>query len=84
MSKVTGRRLKEAPNGLKTDAMGNTYASGFGGILALSLQSQHPDPLDPGVTAANCAWGDNGHTLHITAGTFACRVKTLAQGKAGN
>jgi len=84
MSKVTGRRPKEVPDGLKTDAAGNIYASGFGGILVLSPQGQHLGTLDPGVTAANCAWGDDGHTLYITAGTFMCRVKTLSQGKVGN
>lgn len=64
--------------------MGNIYANGFGGILVLPPQSQHLGTLDLGVTAANCAWGDNGYILHIVAGTFVCRVKTLSQGKVGN
>ncbi|MGI4883662.1 MAG: SMP-30/gluconolactonase/LRE family protein [Janthinobacterium lividum] len=84
MSQVAGRRPKEAPDGLKTDAAGNVYASGFGGILVLSPQGQHLGTLDPGASTANCAWGDDGRTLYITAGTFVCRVKTLAQGKVGN
>jgi gluconolactonase len=84
MTNLPGRRPKETPDGLKVDAVGNVYASGYGGIVVISPSGQHLGTIDPGVTAANCAWGDDGHTLYIMASTFVCRVKTLMQGKLGN
>jgi gluconolactonase len=84
MTNLPGRHPKETPDGLKVDAVGNVYASGYGGIVVISPSGQHLGTIDPGVTAANCAWGDDGHTLYIMASTFVCRVKTLMQGKLGN
>lgn len=73
-------RPKEVPDGLKVDQAGNVYAAGPGGISILSPAGKLLGTLNPGETVANCAWGDDGRTLYITANTFLCRVKTKAQG----
>jgi len=73
-------RPKELPDGLKVDQAGNVYATGPGGVSILTPEGKLLGTLDPGEVAANCAWGDDGRTLYITANTFLCRVKTKAQG----
>ncbi|UOR05186.1 SMP-30/gluconolactonase/LRE family protein [Hymenobacter aerilatus] len=73
-------RPKELPDGLKVDQAGNVYATGPGGVSILSPAGKLLGTLDPGEVAANCAWGDDGRTLYITANTFLCRIKTKAQG----
>ncbi|MVN77169.1 SMP-30/gluconolactonase/LRE family protein [Hymenobacter sp. HMF4947] len=76
-------RFKETPDGLKVDQAGNVYAAGVGGLLIISPQGQLLGTIDPGEVVANCAWGDDGHSLYLMATTFVCRIKTLAQGVPG-
>jgi gluconolactonase len=33
------------------------------------------------VPTANCAWGNDGSVLYITANKSLCRIKTLTRGK---
>lgn len=83
MASLPRTRFKEVPDGLKVDHAGNVYAAGVGGLLILSPQGQLLGTIDPGEVVANCAWGDDGHTLYLMATTFVCRIKTLAQGTPG-
>ncbi|WP_128547673.1 SMP-30/gluconolactonase/LRE family protein [Larkinella soli] len=79
------QNLGGVPDGLKVDRNGNVWSSGPGGIVIVA-----PDrPAGPGkllgrirtgAATANCAWGDDGSTLYITADMYLCRVKTLAKG----
>ena len=55
----------------------------MGGVVVLSPQGQHLGTIDPGDVVANCAWGDDGRTLYLAAGSWLCRIKTLAHGLAG-
>jgi gluconolactonase len=70
-----------APDGMKTDAAGNVYCCGPGGIHV----------FDPGATClgvirvpeytANFAWGDQDHrSLYITASTSVYRIRTRVPG----
>ncbi|GAB3929281.1 SMP-30/gluconolactonase/LRE family protein [Larkinella terrae] len=73
------------PDGLKVDKNGTVWTSGPGGILVIA-----PDRADgpgkllgrlrTGVATANCAFGDDGSTLYITADMYLIRVKTLTKG----
>jgi gluconolactonase len=36
--------------------------------------------IDTGEATANCAWGDDGHTLYITADMYLCRIRVLTKG----
>jgi gluconolactonase len=72
--------LKGLPDGLKVDQKGNLWASGPGGILVLTPEGKHLGTIFTGEATANCAWGDDGSTLYITADMFLCRVKTKTKG----
>jgi gluconolactonase len=63
------------------DRAGNVFSTGPGGVLILSPAGQHLGTILTGQATANCAWGDEGSTLYITADMYLCRVKTRTQGK---
>jgi gluconolactonase len=71
---------KGLPDGLKVDQAGNLWATGPGGVLIISPEGKHLGTLATGEATANCAWGDNGSTLYITADMYLCRVKTKTKG----
>jgi gluconolactonase len=71
---------KGLPDGLKVDQRGNLWATGPGGVLIISPQGKHLGTLATGEATANCAWGDDGSTLYITADMYLCRVKTKVKG----
>lgn len=68
------------PDGLKIDVNGNLWATGPGGVLILSPDGRHLGTIDTGQATANCAWGDDGSTLYITADMYLMRVKTKTKG----
>ena len=72
---------KGLPDGMKVDSRGNLFATGPGGVLILSPQGKHLGTIQTGQSTANCAWGDNGSTLYITADMVLCRVKTATSGR---
>ncbi len=75
---VAGR--KGLPDGLKTDLKGNIWGTGPGGVLVISPEGKHLGTINPGETVANCAWGDDGSVLYLTAGKYLCRVQTRSKG----
>ncbi len=74
------RKRPGLPDGLKVDREGNLFATGPGGVLVLSPQGEHLGTILTGVPTANCAWGEDGSALYITAGAFICRVRLLTKG----
>ena len=71
---------KGLPDGLKVDKSGNLWATGPGGVLIISPEGKHLGTLATGEATANCAWGDDGSTLYITADMYLCRVRTKTKG----
>ena len=71
---------KGLPDGLKVDQRGNLWATGPGGVLIIAPDGRHLDTLATGEATANCAWGNDGSTLYITADMYLCRVKTKVKG----
>lgn len=69
------------PDGMKVDKAGNIFATGPGGVFIFSPQGKHLGTIQTGQPTANCAWGDDGGTLYITANMYLCRVKTATKGK---
>ena len=69
------------PDGLKIDTDGNLFATGPGGVLIISPQGKHLGTILTGQATANCAWGDDGHSLYITADMYLMRVKVKAKGR---
>ena len=74
------RGLKGLPDGMKVDRAGNLFATGPGGVLVLSPQGRHLGTLVTGENTANCAFGDDGRTLYITADMHLCRVRLTTRG----
>jgi gluconolactonase len=72
---------KGLPDGMKVDRQGNLFATGPGGVLIISPNGKHIGTINTGQATANCAWGDDGSVLYITADMFLCRVKTSTKGK---
>jgi gluconolactonase len=68
-------------DGLKVDRAGNLFATGPGGVVVLSPQGKHLGTIVTGVPTANCAWGDDGSVLYMTANKDLCRIKTATKGK---
>jgi gluconolactonase len=68
------------PDGLKIDTEGNLFATGPGGVLVISPQGKHLGTIRTGQATANVAFGDDGHSLYITADMFLMRVKVKAKG----
>ena len=68
------------PDGLKVDRRGNLFATGPGGVLVLSPEGKHLGTIATGQATANCAWGEDGSVLYITADMFLCRVRTSTRG----
>jgi gluconolactonase len=66
-------------DGLKVDARGNVFATAPGGIAVLAPDGKLLGTILLGLTS-NCAWGDDGSTLYITADDLVCRVKTMTHG----
>ena len=68
------------PDGMKIDTEGNLFASGPGGILVITPQGKHLGTILTGQATSNCAFGDDGRTLYITADMYLMRVRLKARG----
>lgn len=67
-------------DGLKVDQQGNIWTTGPGGVIILNSAGHHLGSILTGQATANCAFGDNGSTLYITADMHLLRVKTSTKG----
>ncbi len=77
---ATSEEAPGMPDGLKLDTAGNLYCTGPGGVWIFSSAGAHLGTIQPSEVPANVAWGDDGHTLYMTARTGLYRIKLLAQG----
>ncbi len=69
-----------APDGLKVDRDGHVFTTGPGGVLVLGREGDYLGTIVTGVPTANCAFGDDGSSLYITASDMLCRVRTTTRG----
>lgn len=69
------------PDGMKVDAAGNLFATGPGGVHVFAPDGTHLGSIDTGERTANCAWGEDGTVLYITADMYLCRIQTSTKGK---
>ncbi len=69
------------PDGLKIDVNGNLFATGPGGVFVISPEGRHLGTILTGQATANCAFGDDGQTLYMTADMYLLRVRLKTKGK---
>lgn len=68
------------PDGLKVDRTGHLFATGPGGVHVFSPAGKHLGTIDTGERTANCAWGEDGTVLYITADMYLCKIQTSTKG----
>lgn len=68
------------PDGLKVDQHGNLFATAPGGCYVISPKGKALGRISTGERTANCAWGNDGTVLYLTADMYLCRVKTTTKG----
>ncbi|MES2178247.1 MAG: SMP-30/gluconolactonase/LRE family protein [Gemmatimonadota bacterium] len=73
-----GRR--GVPDGMRVDKLGNLFAAGPGGVYIISPQGRHLGTILTGMPTANCAFGDDGSMLYITANNQLLRVRVKTKG----
>ena len=79
-SPLKGGGKRGGCDGLKIDHLGNLFATGPGGVLVITPTGQHLGTIETGQRTANCAWGDDGCMLYITADMYLCRIRTKTKG----
>jgi len=73
-------KLPGLPDGMAVDREGNLWATGPGGVHIMTPEGKRLGRISTGERTSNCAWGDDGSTLYITADMYLCRVKTRTRG----
>ena len=71
---------KGSCDGMAVDKQGNVFATGPGGVLVLNPHGEHLGSILTGQPTANCAFGDDGSVLYITANMYLCRIRTTTRG----
>jgi len=71
---------KGLPDGMKVDRAGNLFAGGPGGVLIITAEGKHLGTIATGQPTANCAFGDDGSTLYMTANDRLLRVRLKTKG----
>lgn len=68
------------PDGMKFDSDGNLFVTGPGGIWVFSADMAHVGTIELPEIPANCAWGEDGQSLFVTARRSLYRVRCLTSG----
>src|SRR5580700_3298770 len=71
---------KGLPDGMKVDKEGNLFATGPGGVLIFGPDGTQLGAFATGQATANCAWGEDGSVLYITAHMYIGRVRLTTKG----
>ena len=77
---MTAAPGEDAIDGIKVDTRGNLYVSGPGGLWVLSPEGRHLGTIVPPEHPHNMAWGDDGHSLYLTAQTSLYRLRLNVTG----
>lgn len=73
--------LMGMPDGIKVDKNGIIFSTGPGGVLIITPKGKLLGRIDTGQATANCAWGNDGSVLYMTADDFLMRIQTKTVGK---
>ncbi len=69
------------PDGMKLDENGVLFVTGPGGVWVFTPEAVHLGTIVLPEIPANCAWGDDGQSLYVTAQTSVYRVRMLTKGR---
>jgi gluconolactonase len=78
---ATAHEESGVPDGMKIDVRGNIWATAPSAVYVFSPGGKHLGTIKPPEDPANCAWGDDGRTLYVTAETGLYRIKTSVMGQ---
>jgi len=70
------------PDGMAVTTSGHIFATGPGGVLILNANGDLVGRINTGRATANCTFGEDGHTLFITAHDRLLSIRTKARGTA--
>lgn len=68
------------PDGMAVSVSGVIFATGPGGVLILSSEGHLLGRINTGRATANCAFGEDGHTLFMTAHDRLLKIRTKSRG----
>jgi gluconolactonase len=68
------------PDGMCLDTGGRLYATGPGGVLVITPSAELIGVIETGRPVANCAFGEDGHTLFLTSDDILARVRLKTTG----
>jgi gluconolactonase len=68
------------PDGMKVDRSGNLFAAGPGGLWIIAPDGAHLGTVEFPFPVSNCAFGEDGSTLFITADTGVWRLRLATAG----
>jgi gluconolactonase len=68
------------PDGMALDEHGNLFAAGPGGVWIITPEGKHLGTLNTTQATGNCTFGEDGHTLFITADGYLLRVRLATKG----
>jgi gluconolactonase len=79
-TKWVGPERKGLPDGMKVDAQGHLFATGPGGVHVFDKDAHLLGTLATGEATSNCAFGEDGSTLFITADMYVLRLPLKVKG----
>jgi gluconolactonase len=79
-SALAAQGRRGMPDGMAIDQYGNVFTTGPGGVLVLNPEGEHLGTIETGQATANCAFGDDGSTLYITADMYLARIRLSTKG----
>ncbi|MEZ0244199.1 MAG: SMP-30/gluconolactonase/LRE family protein [Sphingomonas sp.] len=80
MREGVAAKLPGLPDGLKVSKNGHVFSSGPGGIHIYTPAGKLLGVISPGTACANCAFGEDGKTLFLTANNMLAKVRLKTPG----
>lgn len=67
-------------DGLKVAKDGTIFSTGPSGVLVITPEGKLLGRIETGQRTANCAWGEDGTVLYMTAHNYLMRIQTKTKG----